>query len=369
MTNFNEKFGFVDEQKHSHSIICTRAKNSTSQARDWAIHSTDSPLQTQGSTRGHSLPSWSQPSSSTFKIYVLQNAAWLWKMHPCQFLGLSDEWCGLVVLLRKKITHKPNWELEEQPLSDTQGAVGTQQCPVLHRDYPCVWHFGSCGTQQCPVGPSSVLLLTETIPGWHPREPWGPSSVLLLPRSILECHTPGPSSVLLLTPCWDAAAAGLCLLTFPPSHQVPWCGWAWVTELQSKGWAVPGHSSSAPGSTSWGSAPFSSQQGRTCTPLATHLARGKALRTALGISEKSLVYGNRGILQAVPWCLQGTVQKTQPNHFQCPSLVLPVTTQTEKYPGCCPFLPILVWSSSTTKVLWAPNIWKIISTATLTLEA
>lgn len=83
MTNFNEKFGFVDEQKHAHSIICTRAKNSTSQARDRARHNTDLSLQTQGSTKGHSLPSWSRPSASTAKIYVSQNAAWLRKMHPC----------------------------------------------------------------------------------------------------------------------------------------------------------------------------------------------------------------------------------------------------------------------------------------------
>lgn len=31
MTNFNEKFGFLDEQKYS--ITCTRAKNATSQGR------------------------------------------------------------------------------------------------------------------------------------------------------------------------------------------------------------------------------------------------------------------------------------------------------------------------------------------------
>lgn len=37
MTNFNEKFRFVDEQKHSHSIICTRAKNSTYQDRARAV--------------------------------------------------------------------------------------------------------------------------------------------------------------------------------------------------------------------------------------------------------------------------------------------------------------------------------------------
>lgn len=156
-------------------------------------------------------------------------------------------------------------------------------------------------------------------------ELWDPAVCPAPLRDHPGCDTQGavaPSSVLLLTPCWDAAAAEICLPTSllgGKSHQVWLNLGCWAAE---GGMGCVRTQLLSPWLLQLRLSPFCS------TVLETQLIRGqgKAIRTALGTSEKS----HRVILQAVPWFLQGTVKKPQPNHFQCPSLALPAITQPEK---------------------------------------